>query len=160
MRMQSASEGTHTTFASGPTGMLTVLSISPMDADHLSLEATIGDSPCIQYKANELVSALALLQQHDIAVVLCERDLLPGSYIDVLDHINALPNAPLLIVASRIADERLWAEALNLGAWDVLAKPFVRNELVRSVKSAWQRWRDQVDLHSKRATQRMVATAT
>jgi DNA-binding NtrC family response regulator len=158
MRKQSASELTPTTFATSPPDILTVLSVSPLDADHLSLQTLIGDSTCILYKARELASALVLLQQHDIAVVLCERDLLPGSYIDVLEHINALRNAPSLIVASRLADDRLWAEALNLGAWDVLAKPFDRNELVRSVKSAWRHWHDQGELHINRATtQQMVA---
>jgi len=38
---------------------------------------------------------------------------------------------PLLIVTSRLADERLWAEVLNLGAHDVLAKPFNAEEVVR-----------------------------
>ena len=159
MRKMSASERTPTPFATSPTGILTVLSVSPLDADHLSLQTIIGDSTwMILYKARDLVSALVLLQRHDIAVVLCERDLWPGSYIDVLEYLNALPNAPSLVVASRLADERLWAEALNLGAWDVLAKPFDRNELVRSVKSAWQHWHDQGELHTDRATQRMVAT--
>lgn len=158
MRKMSASERTPSTFAASPTGILTVLSVSPLDADHLSLQTIIGDSRCILYKARDLVSALVLLQQHDIAVVLSERDLWPGSYIDVLEYLNDLPNTPSLIVASRLADERLWAEALNLGAWDVLAKPFDRNELVRSVKSAWQHWHDQGELHTNRATQRMVAT--
>jgi FixJ family two-component response regulator len=51
-----------------------------------------------------------------------------------------LPNAPSFIVTSRLADDRLWAEALNLGAYDVLAKPFERLELVRSVSSAWLHW--------------------
>jgi DNA-binding NtrC family response regulator len=157
MRKQSATERTPTTFATSPTGILTVLSVSPLDSDHLSLQTLIADSTWILYKARELVSALVLLQQHDIAVVVCERDLLPGSYIDVLEHISALRNAPSLIVASRLADERLWAEALNLGAWDVLAKPFDRNELVRSVKSGWQHWHDQGELQTNRATQRMVA---
>jgi DNA-binding NtrC family response regulator len=160
MRTQSASERTPTTLASSRAGALTVLSVSPLEADHLSLQTIIGDSTWIVYKTHELVSALVLLQQHDIAVVLCERDLLPGSYIDVLEHISALPNAPSLIVVSRLADERLWAEALNLGAWDVLAKPFDRNELVRSVKSAWRHWRDQGELRANRATQKMAATGT
>jgi FixJ family two-component response regulator len=88
-----------------------------------------------------------LLQQHEIAVVLCVRNLLPGTWIDVLEHIDTLPNPPSLIVASRLADDRLWAEALNLGAWDVLAKPFDRTEVIRSVKSAWQRWHDQTHRH-------------
>ena len=49
-----------------------------------------------------------------------------------------------LIVTSRLADDRLWAEALNLGAYDVLAKPFERMELVRSVSSAWLHWLPQI----------------
>jgi len=36
-------------------------------------------------------------------------------------------------VTSRLADERLWAEALNLGAYDVLAKPFDSTEAMRVV---------------------------
>jgi DNA-binding NtrC family response regulator len=159
MRTQSASERTPTTMHTNPTGTLTVLSVSPLDADHLSLQTIIGDATWILYKTRELASALDLLQQHEIAVVLCERDLLPGSYIDMLEHISALPNAPSLIVVSRLADERLWAEALNLGAWDVLAKPFDRNELVRSVKSAWRHWHDQGELHTNRAIQEMAATS-
>ena len=46
---------------------------------------------------------------------------------------------PLLIVTSRFADERLWAEALNVGAYDVLAKPFERDEVNRVLTSAWVR---------------------
>ena len=44
----------------------------------------------------------------------------------------------LMIVTSRLADERLWAEALNLGAYDVLAKPFDRTEAMRVVAAAWR----------------------
>ena len=36
--------------------------------------------------------------------------------------------------------ERLWAEALNLGAYDVLAKPYDPTEVVRSVSLAWLQW--------------------
>ena len=39
-----------------------------------------------------------------------------------------------------LADERLWAEALNLGAYDVLAKPFGRTEAMRVVAAAWRAW--------------------
>jgi len=45
------------------------------------------------------------------------------------------------MVASRFADERFWAEALNLGAYDVLAKPFDAEEVNRTLTSAWMRWR-------------------
>jgi DNA-binding response OmpR family regulator len=42
-------------------------------------------------------------------------------------------NPPDLIVASRLADEYLWAEVLNLGGYDVLAKPFNAEEVRRVV---------------------------
>jgi len=47
-----------------------------------------------------------------------------------------------LIVTSRLADECLWAEALNIGAYDVLAKPFDRNEVRRSESLACLHWND------------------
>jgi DNA-binding NtrC family response regulator len=142
MRKQPAIETQSST-----AGKLTVLSVSPQDEDHLSLQAITGRSKhWMQFTACDLASALALLEQHEIAVVVCERDLLPGAWTDVLERIQSMPIAPSLIVTSRVADERLWAEALNLGAWDVLAKPFDRMEVIRSVKSAWQHWHDEAHM--------------
>jgi DNA-binding NtrC family response regulator len=131
-----------------PSGKLTILSVSPHEDDHLSLHAIIGHSKWKLFTASDLASALSLLHDHEISVLLCERDLRPGTWIDVLEHITLLPHAPSLIVSSRIADDRLWAEALNLGAWDVLAKPFDHIGVIRSVKSAWQRWHDQMHPHA------------
>jgi hypothetical protein len=42
-----------------------------------------------------------------------------------------------MIVTSRLADERLWAEVLNLGGYHLLAKPFDASEVVRVVGTAW-----------------------
>jgi DNA-binding response OmpR family regulator len=72
--------------------------------------------------------------------VVCEKDLSPDSWKDVLEQVTILPDPPSLIVTSRFADERLWAEALNLGAYDVLAKPFDRTEAMRVVGGAWRAW--------------------
>jgi DNA-binding response OmpR family regulator len=60
----------------------------------------------------------------------------------MLERISLLSDPPLFIVTSRLADERLWAEALNLGAWDVLAKPFESDEVIRIVTIATQHWQD------------------
>ena len=73
-------------------------------------------------------------------------------------HIQSLPNAPSLIVASRLADDRLWGEALNLGAWDVLAKPFDPTEVIRSLHSAWRRWHDQIHMRATGATMMEAAS--
>ena len=125
---------------------LTVLSVSPLQDDHLSLQAIFGLSTWTLFSADRVPLALPLLLQHAISVVVCERDLRPGTWVDLMKHIQSIPNPPALIVTSRLADDRLWAEALNLGAWDVLAKPFVRSEVIRSVKLAWDHWHRQIQI--------------
>ena len=123
-----------------PTRTMTVLSVSPLAEDYFSLQTIFSHSKRALYKADTLASALAVIRRWEISVVICERNLLPGTWIDLLEKLRPLPDAPQLIVTSRLADEKLWAEALNLGAYDVLAKPFERMELVRSVSSAWLHW--------------------
>jgi len=124
-----------------PAGKLTVLSVSPIEEDHSSLQSIIHHANSMLFKARDLVSALNLLHKQEIAVVFCERDLFPGgTWVDVLEQMNTLPTTPSLIVTSRLADDRLWSEVLNRNGWDVLAKPFDPTEVLRSMKSAWQHW--------------------
>ena len=133
------------------TGDLTVLVVSPVEEDHLSVQAIVGHPThptWVVLNARDLVSAFALLRQHDIGVVICEQELVPGTWIDMLKHLNGMPATPSLIVTSRLADWHLWAKALSLGAWDVLAKPLNLSELIRSVQSASQNRYDQTGLRA------------
>jgi hypothetical protein len=45
-------------------------------------------------------------------------------------------------VASRLADDKLWVDVLNLGGSDVLALPFDHDEVIRSVSLAWREVQD------------------
>ena len=129
-------------------GIVSVLSISPMEEDHFLLQNILNAlrgtlDPSRTFKVNgcaTLASGLAALPKRQFEVVVCERDLTPGSWKDVLDQVTTLLDPPSLIVTSRLADERLWAEALNLGAFDVLAKPFDRTEAMRVFGAAWRAW--------------------
>jgi DNA-binding NtrC family response regulator len=123
-----------------PTRTVTVLSVSPLAEDHFSLQAIFDRSRWQLYRANCLAAAREVLCRQQVGVVICERSLSPGTWVDMLEDGRLLPYAPSLIVTSRLADDALWSEALNLGAYDVLAKPFDRTELVRSVTSAWLHW--------------------
>jgi DNA-binding response OmpR family regulator len=122
-----------------------VLSISPTEEDHTALKRILSrpestassESTWTIYPAVALESALPVLRENPIAIVLSERDLVPGTWKDVLAETLTLSDPPLLIVASRLADEYLWAEVLNLGAYDVLAKPFDAEEVIRVLTSAW-----------------------
>jgi len=120
-----------------------VLSVSPTQDDHDSLERLLHGLKWKIHKTLSLSSAVALLQKVRIPLVVCERELKPGTWRDMLDHLTLLPQLPSLIVTFRFADDYLWAEALNLGAYDVLAKPFDRTEVECILSLAWRHWHDQ-----------------
>ena len=117
-----------------------VLSVSPAQNDHITLERLLPGPQWRVYRADAVMSALALLRTlRRVPVVVCERDLLPGTWHDLLVRTALLPEPPSIIVASRLADDYLWAEVLNLGAYNVLVKPFDVVELTHSLSLAWLR---------------------
>ena len=81
---------------------------------------------------------MALIQLQHFSVLVCDRDARPATWIEILEYADSLPVQPSVILASRLADEKLWLDALNLGAWDVLTKPFERAEVVRSVAAGYR----------------------
>jgi DNA-binding response OmpR family regulator len=82
-------------------------------------------------------------------VVVCERDLPDGCWKEILELTFSLPHPPPVIVTARLADEYLWAEVLNLGGYDVLSKPFNKQEVSRTVRLAWDRSASrQMQLHA------------
>src|SRR5689334_2341714 len=98
------------------TEVLTLLSISPYREDHSALKNIAGNSKWTLLTADNLFRATStLLQTRDISIILCESELRPGSWIDVVKHIHYMQDPPLLIVTSKFADDHLWSVALNLG---------------------------------------------
>ena len=111
--------------------------ISPVQKDHEVLQALFREHDWTLYSASSLGPASALMRQNIAPVVITEEHLPVGTWRDVLEVMQLLPDPPLVIVISTHADERFWAEALNLGAHDVLAKPLDRQETIRVLRSAW-----------------------
>jgi DNA-binding NtrC family response regulator len=113
-----------------------MLSISADREDH-DILAKIVDQAAWQFvAANTCREAMSRLNRMRIAVILCEYSLEDGTWKDVLDHLTRTGKAAPLVVTSRRADEHLWAEVLNLGGYDVLAKPFRAREVVHAITSA------------------------
>ena len=128
----------------GRVGNATLLLISPIGEDHVALNRILSrlesadrtGSKWTIYEAGALQTALRVLREKPVAIVVSECDLVPGTWKDLLAELSRFSDPPVLIVASRLADEYLWAEALNLGAYDVLAKPFEPEEVIRVLRSA------------------------
>jgi DNA-binding response OmpR family regulator len=124
--------------------MIPVLAVTPNNEDDAALDLMLPRPKWALEKAHSLAAAIAKLQKRNaIRLILCESELAPDSWRQMLEYLKHMDEPPLLIVTSRQADEQLWAEALNLGAYDVLAKPFNTSEVTRILSLAWLHWRNQ-----------------
>jgi len=117
--------------------LLGILSISAAAEDHRALRQSASRIPCWIRTEDTCRTALWRLSQERISIVVCERDLPDGTWRDILENLDASPERPYLIVTSRLADDLLWAEVLNLGGYDVLAKPFNAKETRHVLETAY-----------------------
>ena len=123
---------------SDPAGMESALLVSSLLEDQQRLSQMFLDKGWTLHLTHTPGSALAVLRDWPIPVVITERDLPLGDWRGLLAALKQLPHQPLLVVTSRLADELLWSEVLNLGGHDVLAKPFQAAEVQRALESAWR----------------------
>jgi DNA-binding NtrC family response regulator len=129
---------------SSPSGPVAILSVALREAAHDNLERALSLGSKRAWfnlqRARSLESAAKLVRDQIFSVVVSERDLGSDTWLTLLHGIAHLSRTPSLIVTSRLADEYLWAEALNLGAYDVLAQPYDSGEVTRVVIAAWRNW--------------------
>lgn len=117
--------------------------ISSRIQDHQSLRSIVRDSPWELQGAPTGRAGLDLIRRNraGIPVVICEHSIPDGGWRILLTELSKLEVGPSLIVSSPLADERLWAEVLNLGAFDLLlGAPFDADEVLRVTQSAWRAW--------------------
>jgi DNA-binding response OmpR family regulator len=143
-----------------PSRNAAVLSVSPTLEDRASLERILRGSGWTLLVADAVASSFSILRERTVSIVICEDSGLPGTWRELLTHIALLDDPPLLIVTARLADERLWAEALNLGAYDVLATPFDVTEVTRIVEMAHQHWDHRRELLAGGSQPRPAANKT
>jgi DNA-binding NtrC family response regulator len=119
---------------------IAVLLVGPCDSRRRTLR-NIFKTPDWQLReACTYREALGILDHRHIGVVICYTELQDGNWQTLLADLQNRTDPPNLIVSSRLADERLWAEVLNLGGYDVLVQPFDRAEVLRVARMACIAW--------------------
>jgi DNA-binding response OmpR family regulator len=113
-----------------------VLVVSQNEEDHWALIHILRPAGWAVDTAHTCAEALRSLAIEPASVVIVERYLPDGNWKTLRNQLMRMEFPPKLIVTSRLADERLWAEVLNLGAFDVLAQPFCPSEVLRCINSA------------------------
>ena len=116
----------------------TVLVISPSLNQTAVLSGMLqtGSSPVAVLYSSDCEQASGHLCDSRVSVVICEALLPDGDWKDLLARMSSIRASSVLVVTSKVADESLWAEVLNLGGYDVLAQPFDQEEVTRVVSSA------------------------
>ena len=89
--------------------------------------------------AGSLQHARAQLRKDEYDVILTEAALPDGTWHDALRLARECPQDLEVIVTDPHADARLWAEALNVGAYDLIAQPFYEPEVRRILYNACSR---------------------
>lgn len=118
-----------------------ILGLLASAADRHSLRYILDDSNWKLEFADGIETIQPILRKNNTGVIVTDCVLPDGNnWKDLLSEIQAHPLPPSLILADRNADDRLWAEVLNLGAHDLLMKPFDANEVLRVIGSAWRSW--------------------
>jgi DNA-binding NtrC family response regulator len=120
-----------------PHDQTTVLSVSGDSEDHTILERILDGQRFQISTVTSCQEALEFLCHDRASVIFCDHSMKDGTWRDLLSRVSAGAEPPLVIVTSRLADDHLWAEVLNLGGWDVLAKPFRAPEVLHVLDTAF-----------------------
>jgi DNA-binding NarL/FixJ family response regulator len=100
---------------------------------------------CRQWKfdcASGVEEALSFVRRNPLLVIISEPELTEREWRRLLSLFIAEGHPSALIVFRQSADTRLWSELLHLGEDEVLLQRFDKEEIVRTVCLAWQRWKD------------------
>ena len=114
----------------------TLLAVCTSQDDLRSLADSLEADRWTVRHAHTCGEALQAIESDNPAVVVCENELADGTWRDLFTLASRLDDPPPVVVVSRHADENLWAEVLNLGGYDVLSKPFEKNEVTRVFEMA------------------------
>jgi DNA-binding NtrC family response regulator len=116
-----------------------ILFISGRQEDARHLTQMLHALPLKLEHVASLDLARTRLNRQDYDVILTEAALPDGKWQDVLHLARDCSRATEVIVTDPQADARFWAEALNLGAYDLLAQPFYEPEVRRILYNACSR---------------------
>ncbi len=130
----------------------TLLVLSPQRRSKLQrLLNDCGVQTSLASTLEEARQKLASSSSYDL--VLTDAELPDGSWQDLLQFVLDSRKACEIVVSSRCADEDLWAEVLQRGAYDLLVEPYDQQEVCRIIESA-------LDSRYMRRLTQTIATAS
>jgi DNA-binding NtrC family response regulator len=116
-----------------------ILFLSGHPEDACQISQMLRELPLMLEHTASLQQARVKLRQANFDLVLTEAALPDGSWLDVLHLVRDCPQEVEVVITDPHADARLWSEALNRGAYDLIAQPFYEPEVRRILYNACSR---------------------
>jgi len=119
---------------------MSTLLVSPYQRDHDSMNRIFSRSNWRLHSAFGHEDAIALTRRELVPVVICVERPPDGTWKVLIEHASQSANPPRIIVTSPLDHDHLWTEALQRGAYDVLAMPWDSREVLKLNSLAWHSW--------------------
>jgi DNA-binding NtrC family response regulator len=100
-----------------------ILVVTPDHDDIRVVQSAAAEQSAETVVAHTYREALGATAKKTISLIFCQEGLPDGNWKDLLSRIVVDPEPPRLVVMAEPSDQALWAEAISLGAYDVIAKP-------------------------------------
>jgi len=125
-----------------PDQAITIMVVHTQNRDIIDLIAILRGFGYNVKWSTTLFDGVAELRATAVPVVICGRNLPDGNWKDLVKFMGSFEPRPPVIVSDREASDKLWAEVLSAGAYDVLREPFETDDVIRSVSLAIQYWQE------------------
>ncbi len=121
--------------------MTKILVISARVDDRRGLDPILNGTEWSVVDAADIVRAIDALKRSAFPIVLFDRDLAGGAWQDTLRMLRAASDRACVILLSNVSDEYLWNEVISLGGFDVLTRPFHKDQVVSMLDFAHTYWK-------------------
>jgi response regulator RpfG family c-di-GMP phosphodiesterase len=116
---------------------LCTLLVGEFSSDKQGLRTLFGNLGWRLLESKSRPEALECINNVPVHVVLAECDHPGWTWKRILEDLRSCEEQPELVITSRVADDHMWSEALNWGAYDVLLQePLNRSEVERVIAAA------------------------
>ena len=137
--------------AERPIANPTVLAVFSTREDRRALEQIFANTHWRLRFTSTLCETKTALERSSVGVVLSVSRLHDGHcWTDVIQETQKSELPTPLVVVDRLADDRLWAEVLNMGGYDLLMKPFDEREVLHAVSMACRHCEDERRMNTSR----------
>lgn len=116
----------------------TVLVVDDEQSVRASVRAILEEN-CDVLEAEHGAAALEMLKSHEVDLVMLDQRMPGDPGIELLPRVKAIDPTIIVVLATAVHDVRTAVEAMRLGAYDYLVKPFDVDDILLLVRRALEK---------------------